>query len=425
MQPDSRHEKDTVAAARTARQLAVWYSPHALGGVETFLQRFVSRDASSAVAAVQSLEGPMRTSWPAGSSIIDWTSFWPAFMREADPRPACEAIARTLLELRPAIVNLNDCVSFALGSVPLLRAIRPYCLVVDVVHVEPQEDDFVRHRLRYLPLLDGLVATSRNAIERLRASSDSARDLPMRYIPYGVPAARGQRSPSTRHLRLLYVGRLQDEQKRVSLLPRILRSLADRGLRWHLTLVGDGPERAPLETKFSELGLSDSVTFAGLVRPDAVGAFYLDNDVLLNVSRYEGFPITIIEAMSAGCVPLLTNLPSVDAAVLVSGRNCLVIPVDEPERAVDLLSSLKPDELEEMSDAARRTGTSFTVERMVGEYQAFFEELASSRPTKEWPTRLAVRWDPSEGNPWLPPAGMQGRIAAMMRKVAARIRSRR
>ncbi|MFZ2491703.1 MAG: glycosyltransferase family 4 protein [Thermoanaerobaculia bacterium] len=424
MQPGSPG-RDPNAAGRSASQLAVWYSPHALGGVETFLQRYVSRDASAVVAAVQSLEGPMKPAWPAGSSIVDWTSFWPAFMRESDPRHACEAIVRTLLELRPAIVNLNDCVSFALGAVPLLRAIRPYCVVVDLVHVEPQEDDFVRHRLRYLPLLDGLVATSRNAIERLRASSVSARDLPMRYIPYGVPAAQGQRSPSTRHLRLLYVGRLQDEQKRVSLLPRILRLLADRGREFHLTLVGDGPERARLEQEFAALGLRDSVTFAGLVRPEAVGAFCLDNDVLLNVSRYEGFPITIIEAMSAGCVPLLTNLPSVDSAVLMSGRNCLTVPVDAPERAADLLSSVTPSELEEMSVAARRTGTWFTVERMVGEYHAFFEELASSRPTKEWPSRLAVRWDPSEGNPWLPPAGMRGRMAAMLRKMAALTRSSR
>lgn len=424
MQPGSRGRVSLGPGCR-GRQLAVWYAPHSLGGVETFLQRFSSRDPSAVIAAVQSMEGPMKSAWPSESSIVDWTSFWPAFMREADPRPACQEIVRTLLELRPAIVNLNDCVSFALGSVPLLRAIRPYCLLVDVVHVEPQEDDFVRHRRRYLHLLDGLVATSRSAIERLRASSGSARDLPMRYIPYGVPAAQGQRSRSTRHLRLLYVGRLQEEQKRVSLLPRILRLLADRGREFHLTLVGDGPKRAHLEQEFAALGLRAFVTFAGLVRPEAVGAFYLDSDVLLNVSRYEGFPITIIEAMSAGCVPLLTDLPSVDSAVLVSGRNCLLIPVDEPERAVDLLSNLTPEELEEMSDAARRTGTSFTVEKMVGEYQAFFEELASSRQTREWPARVAVRWDPSEGNPWLPPAGMRRRTAAMLRKAAALIRRRR
>jgi len=160
-------------------QLAVWYTPRRLGGVETFLHRYARHRGALTIAATTSLDGPLTLDAP----LLDWTSFTPAFQREVPSAPLCERLVRDLDALRPAVININDCLAFGIGAAPLLRRLRPFCTIVDVLHIDHPDDAFLENRTPYLNLLDGIISTSRHAIERFRAYHRS--DLPARYIPCG------------------------------------------------------------------------------------------------------------------------------------------------------------------------------------------------------------------------------------------------
>ncbi|MEO8206385.1 MAG: glycosyltransferase, partial [Chthoniobacterales bacterium] len=67
-------------------------------------------------------------------------------------------------------------------------------------------------------------------------------------------------------------------------------------------LAGTGPEEAMLRQKAADLGLGERLIFTGLVSDMA--AFYSTLDVLLLTSRYEGMPMTVLEAMASG-VPVI------------------------------------------------------------------------------------------------------------------------
>jgi glycosyltransferase involved in cell wall biosynthesis len=83
-----------------------------------------------------------------------------------------------------------------------------------------------------------------------------------------------------------------------------------RGIDADLVILGDGPLRAALEQQVDELGLRDSIHFAGFV-PNA--SHYLsDADVMIINSDREGFPYTMVEALIARTPVISTN---VDAAV--------------------------------------------------------------------------------------------------------------
>ncbi len=84
-----------------------------------------------------------------------------------------------------------------------------------------------------------------------------------------------------------------------------LRALADcRGLPLKAAIVGDGPERAALETLTAELGLQHQVKFCG-ARQQA-GQFFSAFDAFVLSSKSEGTPMTLLEAMAAG-VPIVTT----------------------------------------------------------------------------------------------------------------------
>ena len=128
-------------------------------------------------------------------------------------------------------------------------------------------------------------------------------------IPNGVDVA-ALRAESQRHvlpvqtLRLGFLGRLVPV-KRVDLLLAAfaeLRGLVARPVE--LVIVGEGPERANLEKVSAQLGLGDSVRFAGFQADSA--AWMSSMDVVVLTSDHEGLPMVVLEALALG-IPLVAR----------------------------------------------------------------------------------------------------------------------
>jgi glycosyltransferase involved in cell wall biosynthesis len=103
---------------------------------------------------------------------------------------------------------------------------------------------------------------------------------------------------------LVVVARLTT-QKRVDLALRALPRLGNRDLR--LTVVGDGPERARLESLRDQLGLGARVTFLGAVSPAQVAKVLGTADLAVFPARNEGFGLAAAESLMAG-VPVVACL---------------------------------------------------------------------------------------------------------------------
>ena len=124
--------------------------------------------------------------------------------------------------------------------------------------------------------------------------------------PFLVPWEPRTDWPDDRQeLRLACIGRLHPKEKGQDLLLRVLarRRWSDRPLS--VTFYGDGLQRASLERMARNLGLTN-VTFAGFMRD--VPAIWSGHHGLILPSRCEGMPITLVEAMLSGRVPIVTDV---------------------------------------------------------------------------------------------------------------------
>jgi glycosyltransferase involved in cell wall biosynthesis len=137
----------------------------------------------------------------------------------------------------------------------------------------------------------------------------------------------GAPSP-TAPLKLIYVGRLAPE-KGVGVLIDSLIMLKEDSVHFELTLVGDGPERASLESLVKQHGLQDSILFHGFANQSVVRNKLLESDIFVLPSFAEGVPVSFMEAMASGIPVVGTNVGGVSELIEHGVTGLIVPPADE------------------------------------------------------------------------------------------------
>jgi len=389
-------------SAQGERHLWIWYTPYGMGGVETYLlnmAREIKADGGTVwIAATTNSDGPLRESYlDAGVKLLDWSKFHAVFMNEQPHQPFKNQLLVDLAKIKPTLIALNDCNDFSIGTAPLLRRIKRYCTILDTFHIDSPIDQYLDFRRAFVDALDGIAATNQNVIDKFRNRFRDLSGVETRYIPNGVTVPEGARTPYDDTLRLIYVGRLVQDQKRILDLPRLLEKLLSRGKKFTATIVGDGPCREALELDLKQRGLSNLVRMTGYLPPAKVFRLYFNYDVLINLSTFEGFSMSLLESLAAGCVPVCTDVESLDHEVLQDGVNCRLCPVNELDRMVDIWSEFTPSSLQQLSSAARTTGRRFSSKATYAEYRDFVAALRERRPLQPWPedteSILQFDWD--------------------------------
>ncbi|MEZ6232781.1 MAG: glycosyltransferase [Phycisphaerales bacterium] len=149
-------------------------------------------------------------------------------------------------------------------------------------------------------------------------------------------------------MRLLYAGRLEHHQKRVLALVELSRCLTERGIGHEVTVLGDGPARGDLAASVETLGVGRagaggvataapaSVRLVGAATPGQVRAALREHDAFVLPSRFEGLSVAMLEALAAGCVPIVARVASGALQAIKDGRNGFVAEAspEDGERAV-------------------------------------------------------------------------------------------
>jgi glycosyltransferase involved in cell wall biosynthesis len=121
----------------------------------------------------------------------------------------------------------------------------------------------------------------------------------------------------------LAVGRLTEQKDFSNLLQAFALLKAKRTAR--LIILGEGEDRAKLETEIRSLGIVEDVLMPGFVANPY--AYMSHASALVLSSREEGLPTVLIEAMGCGCPVVSTNCPSGPDEILDSGRYGVLVPV--------------------------------------------------------------------------------------------------
>ena len=150
-------------------------------------------------------------------------------------------------------------------------------------------------------------------------------------------------------LNCIVVARFSKPKRNIEIL-QIVRELLNAGKNIKVTFVGDGPDFCKAKMVADELQLGESVVFLG-ARTD-VAELLPKFDVFLLLSNWEGFPISIIEAMRAGLPVIASDVGGVKEAVK-DGVNGYLVDVND-KNAVDIFARLC-DEFDEVASLGNKS----------------------------------------------------------------------
>lgn len=172
---------------------------------------------------------------------------------------------------------------------------------------------------------------------------------------------------------ILYVGRIDVEQKKVDLVLKVWEKIYKRHPNWSLSIVGDGIDKSNLENEANKLGL-ERLNFHGLQNPIP---FYQRAKFLCMTSAYEGFPLVLAEAQIFGTIPIVFNsFASVGDIVKDNENGFLIESFDLRSYAITLSSILEDEEKTNiMSLNCKNSAKEFSVESIGRQWIDLFKEL--------------------------------------------------
>jgi L-malate glycosyltransferase len=123
-------------------------------------------------------------------------------------------------------------------------------------------------------------------------------------------------------------------------IPRLVRAVAAAGPNVRLAVAGEGPERAAIQAEAVRMGIADRLMMPGFLRDPHryIGLF----DIFALSSDSEQYPISMIEAMAAGCAVVATNVG--DVLDIASDANRAYIVARDDDALASVIRKLAENE---------------------------------------------------------------------------------
>jgi glycosyltransferase involved in cell wall biosynthesis len=172
---------------------------------------------------------------------------------------------------------------------------------------------------------------------------------------------------------LISPGRLVPQKDHVTAL-RAVRNLPDCAL----VIIGEGPLRDALLTEADVNDIADRVRLLGW--RDDIRSIMAIADTLLLPSRWEGHPLTVVEAMMAGLPVVATDAPGL-REWLVDERTALLAPVGDSATLETQLRRVLDDAFlrKRLIENGHREAQMYTTEAMVEDHLRLYRELVLLR----------------------------------------------
>jgi glycosyltransferase involved in cell wall biosynthesis len=259
-------------------------------------------------------------------------------------------------------------------AVSALGLLKPEIISVTVLH--NAIESMIVNALGFMNQVDSAIGITPSLCSMLKKRTDNVERI--KYIGNGVKVSKIFRPiNSINKKRILYLGRIEHNQKGVLYLPEIFKRIYAEDTSVTLTIIGDGPDLFKLKKLIEVENFSHAVVFKGKLDQEQVEIELNNHGILLMPSFFEGHPISLLEAMSKGLVPVVSLIEGHTDIIVEhehNGKLCEIGNVEDFAKQCSLL--LKDKTVYDMlSEAAvSDINDKFSIQKMADSYLETYQK---------------------------------------------------
>lgn len=252
-------------------------------------------------------------------------------------------VAERLVMHLPCIVVDNLSKYLLYGAIVVKKLYPGQVFIVSMLHMDL--DWVYENSVRYDEYIDKYMCVSLKIRDRLIRMYDIRPEktcFKESMIPYDASYDKNYHTDLSAPLAIGYACRLVKNQKRTHLLPQVIQKLQENSVNYVMEIAGDGECYADIQRFIAENRLEMKVKLLGCLNQEEMKQYWKKQDIYLNISSYEGTSLAMLEAMSYGCVPVVTDVSGVDEFIEHHINGC-VVDVLRPLDVADEIIRLEKD----------------------------------------------------------------------------------
>lgn len=253
--------------------------------------------------------------------------------------------------------------------------------VIGVLHSD--DPHYYKLHQHYGSYLSGIVAVSHRILRKAETGN-----VPAAVIPCGINMNKF--FPGNKQKKICWVGRVEEEQKRVGDVVPICLQLLSSHPGWTVEVYGHGDRLPWLQEEQKRLGLFN-LKLHGWQDANTIATALQEASVLLQTSNYEGMSVAVMEALASGCSVVSSRVSGVEDLESLEGAQGIVrlYEVGDVTQAIDHLECMLSSQTPDISVKARALAEQyFSIGSCVEAYNTFTRKL---RPvTNAMPFRFSA-----------------------------------
>ena len=165
----------------------------------------------------------------------------------------------------------------------------------------------------------------------------------------------------------------------MDLLIEAIKILVESGEKnFSVVVCGDGPQRLSLLSKVEKYNLSDKIRFTGWVSEENLKLYYEAADIFVLSSEYEGFPISLLEALANRAASVSSNISPM---ILTEGISGLIFERGNSKQLAEKLRMLikNPELRQSIANTGRELAKHFDWDKVALDAKKTYEKLLERR----------------------------------------------
>jgi glycosyltransferase involved in cell wall biosynthesis len=201
-------------------------------------------------------------------------------------------------------------------------------------------------------------------------------------IPSEINKLQEKRNLGLENKTIIYSASRLIPRKRVDVLIKAINELknSQTNEEYKILISGEGPQETTLKEMVKKYDLENLVEFTGFVSEEKLYKLFEAADIFVMASEYEGMPISLLEALSFGAIPIVSDIP--ELKLLINNRiNGLYFKKGDHNNLNEKLQLLLNDKnmRNTMSQSCRELATSFDWRIIAEKTKEIYENLLSKR----------------------------------------------